>query len=54
MEEWPEWILEIMISNYELGPSKPSDLTSLGDIDDLLHKFLIIMLEDSMRQKDGW
>ncbi|KAK2407273.1 WD-40 repeat family protein / beige protein [Trifolium repens] len=54
MEEWPEWILEIMISNYELGPSKPSDLTSLGDIEDLLHKFLIIMLEDSMRQKDGW
>ncbi|XP_058744102.1 BEACH domain-containing protein C2-like isoform X2 [Vicia villosa] len=54
MEEWPEWILEIMISNYELGPSKPSDTTSLGDIEDLLHDFLINVLEHSMRQKDGW
>nr|XP_027192624.1 BEACH domain-containing protein C2-like isoform X2 [Cicer arietinum] len=54
MEEWPEWILEVMISNYELGPSKPSDSTSLRDIEDLLHNFLIIILEHSMRQKDGW
>ncbi|XP_061339623.1 BEACH domain-containing protein C2 isoform X2 [Gastrolobium bilobum] len=54
MEEWPEWILEVLISNHELGPSKLSDSTSVGDIEDLIHNFLIIMLEHSMRQKDGW
>ncbi|CAJ1949884.1 unnamed protein product [Sphenostylis stenocarpa] len=84
MEEWPEWILEVLISNYEientrgktdgtlfielaaymdqasdiwhmsLGPSKSCDSTSLGDIEDLIYKFLVIMLERSMRQKDGW
>ncbi|XP_058737236.1 BEACH domain-containing protein C2 isoform X1 [Vicia villosa] len=54
MEEWPEWILEILISNYEVGPSKLSDSTSAGDVEDLIHNFLIIMLEHSMRQKDGW
>ncbi|XP_027353371.1 BEACH domain-containing protein C2 [Abrus precatorius] len=54
MEEWPEWILEVLISNYEVGPSKLSDSTTIGDIEDLIHNFLIIMLEHSMRQKDGW
>lgn len=54
MEEWPEWILEILISNYEVGSSKLSDSTSVGDVEDLIHNFLIIMLEHSMRQKDGW
>ncbi|CAL0329601.1 unnamed protein product [Lupinus luteus] len=54
MEEWPEWILELLISNHEMGPSKSSDSTSVGDIEDLIHNFLIIMLEHSMRQKDGW
>ncbi|KAK7340142.1 hypothetical protein VNO77_20836 [Canavalia gladiata] len=54
MEEWPEWILEMLISNYEVGPSKLSDSTTIGDIEDLIHNFLIIMLEHSMRQKDGW
>ncbi|GAY42030.1 hypothetical protein CUMW_063800 [Citrus unshiu] len=54
MEEWPEWILEILISNYEMGASKQSSSPSLGDIEDLIHNFLIIMLEHSMRQKDGW
>ncbi|GMY09403.1 BEACH domain-containing protein C2 isoform X2, partial [Fagus crenata] len=54
MEDWPEWILEILISNHELGASKSSNSTSLGDIEDLIHNFLIIMLEHSMRQKDGW
>ncbi|KAI5428885.1 BEACH domain-containing protein C2 [Lathyrus oleraceus] len=54
MEEWPEWILEILISNYEVGPSKLSDSTSAVDVEDLIHNFLIIMLEHSMRQKDGW
>ncbi|KAJ6722799.1 BEIGE/BEACH-RELATED [Salix koriyanagi] len=54
MEEWPEWLLEILISNYEMGENKNSNLASLGDIEDLIHNFLIIMLEHSMRQKDGW
>ncbi|KAL5792543.1 hypothetical protein ACOSP7_001137 [Xanthoceras sorbifolium] len=54
MEEWPEWILEILISNYEMGASKQSSSASLADIEDLIHNFLIIMLEHSMRQKDGW
>ncbi|KAL0015569.1 hypothetical protein SO802_002638 [Lithocarpus litseifolius] len=54
MEEWPEWILEILISNHELGASKSLNSTGLGDIEDLIHNFLIIMLEHSMRQKDGW
>ncbi|OAY49278.1 BEACH domain-containing protein C2 isoform X3 [Manihot esculenta] len=54
MEEWPEWILEVLISNYEMSATKNSNLASLGDIEDLVHNFLIIMLEYSMRQKDGW
>ncbi|CAL5381631.1 unnamed protein product [Camellia sinensis] len=54
MEEWPEWILEILISNYEKGASNNSNSSSLGDIEDLIHNFLIIMLEFSMRLKDGW
>ncbi|KAF5453352.1 hypothetical protein F2P56_028258 [Juglans regia] len=54
MEEWPEWILEILISNYEMLAAKNSNSTSLGDIEDIIHNFLIIMLEHSMRQKDGW
>ncbi|MBA0769276.1 hypothetical protein Gotri_018023 [Gossypium trilobum] len=86
MEEWPEWILEVLISNYEVVISsfsflyanvllphcclwcsvanvsgsavmdvrKKSDSASLGDIEDFIHSFLIIMLEHSMRQKDGW
>ncbi|XXG76013.1 hypothetical protein AAC387_Pa08g0457 [Persea americana] len=54
MEEWPEWILEVLISNYEVGPTKCSNGVGIGDIEDLIHNFLIIMLEHSMRQKDGW
>ncbi|KAM7472131.1 hypothetical protein LguiA_010314 [Lonicera macranthoides] len=54
MEEWPEWILEVLISSYERGESTSSNLSSLGDVEDLVHNFLIIMLEYSMRQKDGW
>lgn len=54
MEEWPEWILEILISNYEKGISNYSNSSTLGDIEDLIHNFLIIMLEHSMRLKDGW
>lgn len=37
-----------------MGPSKLSDSTSAVDVEDLIHNFLIIMLEHSMRQKDGW
>ncbi|KAL5727846.1 BEACH domain-containing protein C2 [Ranunculus cassubicifolius] len=55
MEEWPEWILEVLISNHERGSSsKCSNGASIGDIEDLIYNFLIIMLEHSMRQKDGW
>jgi len=38
----------------QMGASKNSNSTSLGDIEDLIHNFMIIMLEHSMRQKDGW
>ncbi|CAN4125733.1 unnamed protein product [Withania somnifera] len=54
MDEWPEWILEILISNYETGASKTANPGCLRDIEDLIHNFLIIVLEHSMRQKDGW
>ncbi|WOL10122.1 BEACH domain-containing protein C2 [Canna indica] len=54
MAEWPEWLLEVLISNFEMGPSKDSSGVSVGEIEDLIHNFLIIMLEHSMRQKDGW
>ncbi|OIT25076.1 PREDICTED: BEACH domain-containing protein C2 [Nicotiana attenuata] len=54
MDEWPEWILEILISNCETGASKNANPGSLRDIEDLIHNFLIIVLEHSMRQKDGW
>ncbi|KAL5215610.1 hypothetical protein ABZP36_007011 [Zizania latifolia] len=52
--EWPEWILEVLIYNYEMDAKKNVDGISIGDIEDLIHNFLIIMLEHSMRQKDGW
>ncbi|KAK8487058.1 hypothetical protein V6N11_046184 [Hibiscus sabdariffa] len=54
MEEWPEWILEVLICNNEMDERKQSNSVSLGDIEDLIHNFLIIILEHSMRQKDGW
>ncbi|KAL6652262.1 hypothetical protein ACP70R_011187 [Stipagrostis hirtigluma subsp. patula] len=52
--EWPEWILEVLIHNHEAGAKKNADGVSIGEIEDLIHNFLIIMLEHSMRQKDGW
>uniref|UniRef100_A0A3B6DIS4 DUF4704 domain-containing protein n=2 Tax=Triticinae TaxID=1648030 RepID=A0A3B6DIS4_WHEAT len=52
--EWPEWILEVLIYNHEKGSKKYVDGVSIGEIEDLVHNFLIIMLEHSMRQKDGW
>lgn len=54
MDEWPEWILEVLISNYERGSIRYSNGATGGDIEDLIHNFLIIILEHSMRQKDGW
>ncbi|KAF8656375.1 hypothetical protein HU200_060757 [Digitaria exilis] len=54
ISEWPEWILEVLISNHEMGAKKNADGVSIGEIEDLVHNFLIIMLEHSMRQKDGW
>ncbi|CAM0903433.1 unnamed protein product [Alopecurus aequalis] len=52
--EWPEWILEVLIYNHEMGSKNNVDGVSIGEIEDLVHNFLIIMLEHSMRQKDGW
>ncbi|GMI74078.1 Beach-Domain Homolog C2 [Hibiscus trionum] len=54
MEEWPEWTLEVLIRNYEMDERKQSNSVSFGDMEDLIHNFLIIILEHSMRQKDGW
>ncbi|XP_048496955.1 BEACH domain-containing protein C2 isoform X2 [Beta vulgaris subsp. vulgaris] len=54
MEEWPEWLLEVLIANYERAPVKILNSSSFRDVEDLIHNFLIIMLEHSMRQKDGW
>lgn len=54
MEEWPEWILEVLISNYEAGSLKNTDDACVSEIEDLIHNFLIIMLEHSMRLKNGW
>uniref|UniRef100_A0A453P875 DUF4704 domain-containing protein n=2 Tax=Aegilops tauschii subsp. strangulata TaxID=200361 RepID=A0A453P875_AEGTS len=52
--EWPDWILEVMISNHEMGDNKDSDGVSIYELEDVIHKFLLIMLEHSMWQKDGW
>nr|XP_043621960.1 BEACH domain-containing protein C2-like [Erigeron canadensis] len=54
MDEWPEWILEILISNYETCGKNTTMSSSFRDVEDLIHSFLIIILEHSMRQKDGW
>jgi hypothetical protein len=37
-----------------MGAKKKADGVSMSEIEDLIHNFLIIMLEHSMRQKDGW
>lgn len=37
-----------------MGDSKESNGVSINEIEDLIHNFLIIILEHSMRQKDGW
>ncbi|XP_057852146.2 BEACH domain-containing protein C2 isoform X2 [Cryptomeria japonica] len=54
MSEWPEWLLEVLISNFEMASNKVPTDVGIGEIEDLVHNFLSIMLEHSMRQKDGW
>ncbi|KAL5660294.1 hypothetical protein ACJX0J_027419, partial [Zea mays] len=53
-KDCPEWILEVLISNHEMDTKKNADGVSIGEIEDIIHNFLIILLEHSMRQKDGW
>ncbi|XP_024526779.1 BEACH domain-containing protein C2 [Selaginella moellendorffii] len=55
MPEWPEWLLEILIANYEVGLRQLQEgLTSFQDLEELIYSFLTIILEHSMRSKDGW
>ncbi|KAL7588450.1 hypothetical protein Lser_V15G38750 [Lactuca serriola] len=54
MDEWPEWISEILISNYETSGKNASMSSSFKDVEYLVHSFLVIMLEHSMHQNDGW
>ncbi|WVZ74317.1 hypothetical protein U9M48_022515 [Paspalum notatum var. saurae] len=54
ISEWPEWILEVLISNHEMGDNKDSDSISISAVEDLIHNFLVVMFEHSVRQKDGW
>jgi hypothetical protein len=44
----------IQKSLLQMGSNNNVDGVSIGEIEDLVHNFLIIMLEHSMRQKDGW
>ena len=37
-----------------MGDNKDSDGVSIYELEDVIHKFLLIMLEHSMWQKDGW
>ena len=37
-----------------MASNKDSTSSNFSDIEDLIHNFLIIILEHSMRQKDGW
>ncbi|KAG0575918.1 hypothetical protein KC19_5G040000 [Ceratodon purpureus] len=58
MPEWPEWLLEVLISNYEASESDSirgaDESEEIKEIEDLVYSFLTIMLEHSMRLKDGW
>jgi hypothetical protein len=38
----------------QIGSNKVQNGIGIGEIEDLVHNFLIIMLEHSMWQKDGW
>lgn len=48
----PTDILVILVN--QRAPVKILNSSSFRDVEDLIHNFLIIMLEHSMRQKDGW
>jgi hypothetical protein len=37
-----------------MGDNKDSNGVSIYELEDVIHKFLIIMLEHSVQQKDGW
>ena len=37
-----------------MGAKKKADGVSMSEIDDPTHNFLILMLEHSMKEKDGW
>ena len=37
-----------------MGAKKKTDGVSMSEIEDPVHNFLILMLEHSMREKDGW
>ncbi|KAF8765456.1 hypothetical protein HU200_008602 [Digitaria exilis] len=38
----------------QIGDNKCSDGVSICEVEDLIHNFLVVMLEHSMLQKDGW
>uniref|UniRef100_J3LFJ9 BEACH domain-containing protein C2 n=1 Tax=Oryza brachyantha TaxID=4533 RepID=J3LFJ9_ORYBR len=52
--EWPEWILEVLLSNHEMGDNHGSVGPSLSEVEDNIYNYLVSMLEHSMLQKDGW
>lgn len=37
-----------------MGDNKDSDGISTCEVEDLVHNFLLVMLQHSMRKKDGW
>jgi len=37
-----------------MGDNKDSDGISICEVEDLVHNFLLVVLQHSMREKDGW
>ena len=37
MPEWPEWILEVLISNFEVGSNKVQNGIGIKDIEAIIH-----------------
>ena len=37
-----------------MGDNKDSDAISICEVEDLVHNFLLVVLQHSMRKKDGW
>ncbi|GBG78164.1 hypothetical protein CBR_g26196 [Chara braunii] len=54
MPEWPEWLLEILLSNYETISDDPDEVDMTEAANELVYGFLSIILEHSMRSRDGW